>query len=144
MEDNIPIIIVSGKPIKDYLSIIFKLGKYSGNNRIIIQYMDKYADKVDALLYGLRKSFGWLQVGEMKKVECENKKCVHFNNSIINQPGESIMKGPDYGKCMNKDSTYRQCTFQILNICKHYQQKDNSKFLTNEVIIEKHGALRGL
>ena len=143
METEIPTIIIGGnKNINDYLGIIFKLGKY--NDRIKIKFMDNYINTIESLLTGLRKSFGWLQEDEIKKIEDDNKKCVYFEDDMLNNPGGPSKRGPNYGRCNNKKGEYSKCTFQVRNVCKYYKQKDKTKFLINEVIIQKHGALRGL
>jgi hypothetical protein len=124
--ESIPIIIIGGKKqITDYIALIYMICK--NNNRIAIRYMDNYTPMIESLVYGLRKSFGWLKEDESKKIMGENLKCYHL----------------DEGKCAC-DSGHIKCTFQIRTICEKYVQKDKSKFLINELIIEKHGAIRGL
>jgi hypothetical protein len=142
-EKDMPEIVISkNKSTNDYLGIIFQLGKY--HDSIKLKFMDNCMDMVDAMLLGLRKSFGWLVDGEVRKVEDDNKKCIHFNEDFKNRPGDPIKRGPNYSKCNCTESGYSMCSFQVRKICKDYQQKDNAKFLINEVIIEKHGALKGL
>jgi len=142
-EEKTPIIIISGnKTLNDYLGIIFKLGKY--HDKIILRFMDNYSGLVDSLIVGLRKSFGWLLEDDIKKIEDDNKKCIYFNDGNLSNPGEPVRKGKDYGKCTNPKSSYPNCTFQVRNICKHYKQKNKTRFLINEAVILKHGALKGL
>lgn len=143
MKTDTPIIKISrNKSLNDYLGIIFKLGKY--HDTIIIRYMDNYTELVDGLLYGLRKSFGWLKESEIEQVEDENEKCIFFDDGIISSPGEPTKRGTDYGKCKCNESTYSMCTFHVRKMCKYYKQKDRTKFIVNQVVIQKHGALRGL
>jgi len=136
------IIISSNKSINDYLGIIFKLGKY--NDEIAIRYMDNYIDMIDSFLLGLRKSFGWLQEGPVEKVEDDNKKCITFDDDLINKPNEPSRRGSNYGRCKLEGCKYSKCTFQVRKVCDDYKQKDKSRFVINQVIIRKHGSLRGL
>lgn len=143
MEKPDKVIIISGnKTFAEYLMMIFKFGKT--NDRIIIKYIDRYAELVDALLFGLRKSFGWLQVGEVKRIEDENRQCIFYNCEMIYTPGEKPKRSAQYGLCTNKESNYQRCDFHVREICQKYKQKDNKKFFINEVIIEKHGAIKGI
>lgn len=138
-EEGPVLIITKNKSVNDYLGIIFKLGRY--HDSIRVRYMDNYSELADGLIYGLRKSFGWITEGDVKKVEDDNKKCFYFNEGKIDG-GRG--RGPDHGKCKHPKSTYTACTHQVRLLCEFYKQKDKTRFLINEITICKHGAIRGL
>ena len=126
MNDDLKVIIITDDDLKKYLNILFKLGMY--NNRIAIRYVDAFDGFVNVLVSGLKQSFGWLREEEIRRFEDYSKKC-DFN------------KG---GKCENKESGYIHCNFRIRDTCKNYAQTEKVKYLVNEIIITKHGAIRGL
>ena len=142
---DVPIITIFGgeHDVDKYLGIIFKLGKY--NDTLAIRFRDKYIDMVEKFVKDLRGVFGWLQEGDIHKVEDDNKKCVFFNSDIQRSDrGEYIKKGPNYGRCTNAESGYLTCSFSIRKTCPKYKQGDDTKFMVNEIVIRKHGAIVGL